>query len=277
MTFTQNYRKQHEVLPPDGGKKMGYSRISTVAGACDDSGGLIVWNRSLAAIGVATNRGLQAQLAALASAHPEPYYSESKRSVIDLAESAFKAGGGEVAANVGTAIHSFTEQIDRGEPLSFVPDSLIPPLRAYEAKMRGIEVIGIEVDVVNDDLQVAGTFDRLLRLPDGRVVVADIKSGANDVKYPLKVQTQVALYASCQRYNQVTGVRSPIHPDLDLTFGVMIHVPAKAEPATCELYPLDLKVGMEAALLGIKVRQARKVKALKPLVIAEPALFEEAS
>lgn len=275
MTFTQNYRKQHEVIPTGGGKKVGYARVSTVAGACDDSGGLITWSRTLAAIGVATDRGLLARLAALASTHAEPYYSDDKRAAIDLAEAAFRAGGGETAANVGTAIHAFTEQIDRGEPLTFVPDDLIPPLRAYEKRMQAVEVLGMEIDVVNDDLQVAGTLDRLLRLPDGRVVVADIKSGANDVKYPLKVQTQVALYASCKRYDQATGARTPLHPDLDTTLGVLIHVPAKADPATCELYPLDLVAGMESALLGLQVRSARKVRPLKPLVLDEPTLWEE--
>ena len=50
-------------------------------------------------------------------------------------------------------------------------------LDAYREATQGFEVLDIECFVVNDELQAAGTFDRLYRCPDGRVRVADLKTG----------------------------------------------------------------------------------------------------
>jgi RecB family exonuclease len=111
---------------------------------------------------------------------------------------------------------------------------------------------------VNDKLKAAGTFDRLLLCPDGRVRVADLKSGKSEAAYPFATTVQIAAYAHSLRYDPETGERSSLHAALDLTTGLLIHLPPSGG---CQVIPLDLELGWAAAQCAVTVRQFRALKA----------------
>jgi hypothetical protein len=245
-----------------------YTRISTLAGALDDKGNLIDWCAANAAIGVVRDGALHAQIAHLASAHPDPWNVPAAKSVLrPLVERAQQAAGSDDGAGLGTAFHGLTELVDTGRDPEYVPDQMAPWLDAYRDTMADWEVLDVETFVVVDALQAAGSMDRLLRHRiSGRVVAADIKTGRKEPEFPLKVTVQDALYANGQRYDQRTGARAPLHPDVDLEHGLMIHVPIRSggQPR-CVLYPLDLSAGWELAQLAVRVREARRMPKLEAI------------
>ncbi len=250
------------ITPPDGGKPIAYTRVSTMAKSLDDTSNLMAWKQRVTAVGLARRVDLRTRLAGIIASNPDdPVGGPGKRDLTALCTEAAEAGGASAAASTGTGIHELTEAVDRGtDPADLlVDDSLVDRLRQYAYAMAALEVLDIETFVVNDAVQAAGTFDRLVRLPDGRVVVADLKTGNHDADYPLGVATQIAIYANGHRYNPATGERAPLHPDLDPTTGVLIHLPQKGDG--CHLYTLDLTAGWQAARTAAEVHRIRKWRA----------------
>jgi hypothetical protein len=120
--------------------------------------------------------------------------------------------------------------------------------------------LDVEFPIVVDEIGAAGTPDRLVQIGQ-RVMIADIKTGQWEPQYPMGVEMQCAIYAEGERYDARTGKRTLIHPDLDLSRGVLIHVPVGQRKTT--LYPLDLDRGWRNVLLALQVKAARA--AVKPL------------
>lgn len=241
-----------------------YTRVSTVAGALDDKAGLVDWAAAQAALGVIRKPAIAAQLSALASQYSDPWnVPEAKAQLKPIVERAREAAGMSDAADLGTAFHSLTEQYDLGNPPAFVPPQLAPWIEKYRESLEDWDVLDSEPFVVCDELQTAGSMDRLLmHRKSGLVVAADVKSGRHDYKYPLKVTMQVAMYANSVRYNQETGERTPLHPEIDLTQGILIHCPIQTVRPRCTLYPLDLELGMDLARLAVQVRSLKNIRAL---------------
>ena len=252
------------IIPVDGGKPVGYTRVSTLAKTIEDQSNLMLWKQRLTAVGLARKPELALRVAGVIASHDDPV-GDGRKDLNSIIAEATEAAGGSAAASTGTALHELTEAMDRHREIPVLPASVMDHLSAYSWTMAMLNVLDIETFVVCDELQTAGTFDRLVRLEDGRVVVADLKTGAHDPTYPLGVATQIAIYAHGLRYDPITGERTPLHPDLDPTCGLLIHLPAKASPATCTLYELDLVVGWEVAQVSARVRELRKAKPIKQL------------
>lgn len=139
-----------------------------------------------------------------------------KAVVDDVAEQALDLGGAHVKATKGTDLHALTEVADRegiehirmlAEAGTITPADLAD-IEAYVAAMEraGVKVIATEQVVVNDDLGVAGTLDRVLQVPGrllgrarGAKVVADVKTG--NMEYAInKTTMQVTVYATSKMY-----------------------------------------------------------------------------
>ncbi|WP_182359416.1 PD-(D/E)XK nuclease family protein [Tomitella gaofuii] len=242
-----------------------YRRVSTLAGALDDKSGLIDWMAAQTAVGVVRDRSVHAQLAGLVSQHRDPW-REAKTHMRKLVERAQLAASSDDGAGLGTAFHTIAELVDQGQEPEFVPEMFRPWLDRYREAMADWEVLDTEVFVVVDDLQVAGSLDKLVRHREtGTVAVADLKTGASDPRFPLKVETQVACYAHGVRYVQETGHRSPLHESVDLDHGLLIHVPVRGSKPRADMYPLDLARGWEAARLAARVTEIRKTKPLEAM------------
>lgn len=238
------------------GAAVPYTRVSTLAKKLDDGFGLGLWQQRVVALGIARRPSLYRHLCALAGSVADPL-KQRKQELSRLVDQAFETGGGNDAAQTGTAVHLMTELVDAGmDPNA---GDLAPVIEAYRKATAGLEMVAAEQFVVCDEVQAAGTLDRLVRLPDGRVVVADVKTGANEPDYPSGVTTQCAIYARGRRYDPTTGVRGVLHPDLDVTRGLLIHLPVDGRN-TCEVYELDLDAGWAQARVAATVRDLPSIK-----------------
>jgi hypothetical protein len=241
------------IEPPDGGKAIGYTRVSTLAKMLDDKTALMRWKQRQTALGL----GKRPDLASMAAA-----CEGDNRKLDDVVEQAMTAAASEKAANIGTTLHLLTEMIDAGGE----PNNLhghMDDLRAYQDAMAAIEIVATEQFIVCDEVQAAGTFDRLVRLPDGRTMVADIKTGQHEPKYPHAATIQIAVYAHGHLYDPERGRIGKLS-DLGVSqdTGLLIHLPANQ--ARCQLYLLDLDVGWNLARTAVAVRDIFKSKPLTP-------------
>lgn len=231
-----------------------YERISSAGSVLDSQAGLTAWKQRMVARGVA----MSPHLVALAAS------SDNKSTLNRVAKEAMDAAGGGSASGMGTAVHSFTELVDKGEEWKHAPSHLVPVLEGYAATMEryGLEPECIEEFVVVDDLRFAGTLDRVVRSKaTGKSYVADVKTGADTPKYALSTAVQVALYSRGERYEPETGERSPL-PAVDQEVGILIHLPLDGRP--CELYELDIALGWEGAKVARWVLDWRGGKGARP-------------
>jgi len=249
------------IVPPDG-KQVPYTRATTIAGALDEMYGLMGWKQRQTAVGLASRKDLLLRAASLG---PQPVDEATKKTwkaqMNDVCESAMEASASSASATIGTALHSFTEAIDlaRGEGRTWsgnVPHEYAPHLVASQEATRCLTVHAMETFLVNDDMLIGGTTDRLVSDPDlPGVVIADLKTGS--VEYPHKMAMQLAIYAHSQVYNPVTHERTPI-PDVNQQVGIIIAL--NALTGMCELHYIDIASGWAAVQLAMKVREWRGKK-----------------
>lgn len=233
------------IVPPGGGKPVGYTRVTTLAKTLEEQSALAAWKQRMTLVGVT----LQPHIALAAAAA-----RDDKTKLNELAEQALAAAQAGAKAEIGTALHKLTEKLDKGEDIGPIPDAYQADLDAYRAATEGIRWTAIEQFLVVDELQVAGTADGIGVLPDGRTVIADKKTGS--IEYAgLSIAAQLACYAHGQAYDVATGARTPI--DVDQSVGVVIHMPAGG--GTCRLYDVNLLSGWKVAQLSAQVRKFRTV------------------
>lgn len=238
-------------------KLVPYTRVSTLASKGDDTTGLSKWQQRVVALGIVRNRALYQKLAVI-DTDDDPLRNRVS-DLTKVVETALTFGGADQAADSGTNFHELTEAADSGQFIS--PGAIAAPelgraLSSYLTETRELKVEAAELFVVNDEAKAAGTLDRLYRLPNGAVVVGDIKTGRDEPNYPGKVSSQCATYANGKRYDVVTGERSVLHEDLDPTKGLLVHAPLGTGVVT--LYELDLEWGWRKALLSVQIRDFPK-------------------
>lgn len=234
------------IQPDEDGKERLYSRVSTFAKALSDGAGLAAWKMRMAYTGL--------------SMFPQ-LLGASERMDIDLRLSeAMDLAGSNDAADLGTALHGLTEIIDfTDDPLDRERWDLQPivwdALDRYVEVTKHLKPLAAEEFVVHDAYKVAGSFDRVWELPDGRRVIGDLKTGSLRM---LEHAIQLHCYASAQRYDIESGARSPLDVDQDL--GLIVWVPRDREMGDARLIGVDLQAGREMALLAQSVRASRSRK-----------------
>ena len=253
---------RYQVLPPRGGKLVGYTRATTIAKILDDSSSLMAWNSRMTAIGL----GLRPDLVALVATTAQ----DDKKTLDSLVKRASEAGGATVRRDLGTAVHGLLERRLK-DPTFIAPD---PYQADIEAVLSALADAGLSfVDgmteriVVNDEIEVAGTFD--LALTDGQeTFVSDLKTGSS-VKYGgLGFAIQLSIYANASNlYTQGPAkdgsedVRDPM-PNFSKSAGIVIH--CQPGSGLAELHWLDLEAGTEALHTALEVRRLRKLTPIHP-------------
>jgi hypothetical protein len=257
--FRRNGRRQPLILLPDGSDTVTYRSPSAVAKSLGGTDGLTYWKQAITAIGVMSSKSLQYKFSHIADCGG--YDGSAKGELYTAVKKAFVAGGGEEAAEIGTVVHSYTDLIDQGMHCD-PPRELRPWFDCYKRATENLTLIGGEVRLVQDELQVAGTADRFWQLPDGEVRCADTKTGS-DAKYPDGVCLQVAMYAHSLQYDPTSDLRFQLHKDLNPDRGLMIHLPVResGEPH-CDVYELPLDRGWERSKLAYRafVTEIKKVE-----------------
>lgn len=245
------------ITTPEG-TSVGHQRATTFAKLVADTYNLSRWQIRSAAQGFSLRPDLLAGFAALR----DPQNAD-KNDANKLADQAIEAASASAGANMGTALHTFTERVDLGEPVTIVPDQWRPDVEAYRAALDAggvvIDPAHVEGVIVLDALQVAGTFDRIVTV-DGRRYVADLKTGKDPAAFPHEICIQLALYAHADViWDVATEQRQPM-PDVDRERALVIHLPPGK--ATCDLYWFDIAAGWGMVRHCEAVRTWRKRKDL---------------
>lgn len=256
------------VMAPDGKKRESYRRTTTFVKSLDDMSGLMKWHARQVALGMGQRKDL-----VLAAAAADPADKRKLGEIADKAAEHAKGMTGD-AAETGTALHSLTERVDRGERLGVIPAEYKADIEAYQRATEHIEFIAIETFRVYDKWKVAGTADRIGKL-HGRTMIMDIKSGSVD--FPHAMAMQLAMYSRSVPYDIATDTRSTDPEPVDLNYGVIIHLPAGQ--GICELYEIDIALGWGACLIAKQVWDWRGNKTLTRLIDpaaapAAPATWE---
>ena len=233
------------IIPPDGGKPVPYTRATTLAGAIDDLYGLMNWKCRQTAIGLVNRPDLQVSVSA---------HADDKKQLDKIVEQALEASGSSAAATTGTAIHRLTELVDVQADIPPVAPDVATSLNLYRRLMAPIEIVESEQLVVCDELQTAGTPDRIVRWQNQNFI-ADIKTGQNLDYSAGKIAMQLAIYAHSCAYQPDTGIRQPL-PDVHQTAAIIIHLPAGRNEG--QLVWVDIGAGWEAVQLAVQVRDWRK-------------------
>jgi hypothetical protein len=298
---TKRDRYGRYLIPhPDTGKEQAWTRATTFAKSISDTYALSQWGLRMALLGATMRPDL------VRRAHGK-HVRADKKLLDELTAELKDAAGAKVAANDGTAMHSFTELADRAwhspdGPRS-VMDQVPPDCRAmvetYISLLEetGLEPVAdlIEFTTVVKQYGVAGTSDNCyrvtkplmlkigraeVRLTPGEYVIGDKKTG-RDLDYGWQEHAiQLSTYA--QGIN-TSGVwdrhEEKWHPDplngakVRTDAGVIIHLPVDPESEkTPTVYGLDLESGWNAAVLCERVRAWRNVRKLaSPVMVSEAA------
>lgn len=257
--------------PGTGKLKDTFTRVTTGAHALDETTGLDKWKMRNVVLGIHQQPELLDRIDLFA----EPY--EVTRTLNDVAAKASDAAGASEAAERGTAIHAWTEAVERdGMDVADVPTEFKPFVTSYlEALERaGIESVPelIERIVWHKGTGWVGTFDRVYRLADGTRVIGDVKT-SKDLRYGyLGFAMQLAVYADADAMLKADGSGWEPMPAVGNVYGVIAHLPSN-RPGHCELVTLDLAAGRYAIELAERVREVRaKAGTVIPNVHALPEL-----
>jgi hypothetical protein len=243
------------LLPhPETGKEQAWTRVTTLARTLADTFGLEQWGKRMVAKGVAMRPDLIASASAASV--------DDKGTLDKVAEAAMETAGASSGRNLGTALHSFTERLDRGEPLRSLaaPPPLDKDLVAYAAALKAggltVEPGGIERIVVLPELGVAGTLDRIVKLRKGGRAIKDLKT-AKDVSYSwLEIAIQEACYARAPYiWDPLAGAYERMPADVDKDRGLVLHLPVGQ--ARAQVYGVNLIKGWAYAQMAAEVRAAR--------------------
>lgn len=264
-------RGRYKLPDPDTGKDALFTRVSTIAKTLEDTYHLDQWKDRMLAKGLS----MRPDLVMLAGATP---LTDKWKFAKDIVAPARDTAGGSEGANHGTAFHSLTEIVDRGEPIpqGTHPDN-VKRLELYRQSLEnaGATVVTdwMERIVLNRKYRIVGRTDRALELsPDSPVwenpkhfsarhrnVIGDVKSQKSMDFGCMSIAMQLAIYAHADLV--WVGSDEDGHweePDIVLNrdVAVVMHVPS--DRIAADIHVIDIARGWELVQLAMEVRAARK-------------------
>lgn len=292
------YGRYKLLHPSSPKKKVAWTRATTFAKSVQDTFALSQWAQRMTLKGATLRPDIVAAAGTLD-------VRDDKDRLNDLVEDAKRAAGDKVAANLGTAVHSYTEHRDKGTDVD-IPEEHLPTVDAYEAVLKefGLEPVPglIEFTTAVMQFEIAGTSDRCYRvtrditidlngrpvtLYAGEYVIGDVKTGA-DLSYGWQeIAIQLAIYAQGLNTSGVwswetrtwSRPEDPTQPGVQIQVrtdvGVVPHLPVdrtRTGAPLATLYAVDLTAGWAACVLCGQVRDWRKSSKLAtPLKVADLA------
>lgn len=211
-----------------------------------------------------------------------------KDTLNSIADQAQETAGNKVAANIGTAYHSFTERLDAGlMTLEQVPEQwrgrckeYVDALSAHglTTRQEWIErTTAVRADQVSAPVPVAGTLDRIFELPNGELVIGDLKTSSNIDYSWSEIAVQLALYAHGVNTFGLFDWNSKTWQPIARTVGdravrtdyaIVVHLPASGEG--CTLYRVDLEKGWRFAQVSGMVQARQKAKDVAGVMVPLP-------
>lgn len=245
---------RYKIASPSG-KLVGYTRATTIASTLDDKQGLIPWHARMTVAGLARSATLRQRL--------DVVDINDKGQLSALEAEAFEVGGGNAKRDLGSHLHHVAEMWwTEGVPPTDPTEAawLDRVLRALDAAELTVVPGMCERVVVDDERKIAGTVDLFVKASDGRICVADIKTGSVQ---QIPVAIQLAIYAQAPHLYTFgpadSGADDTREPnDCDTSTGYVVHAPSDAD--VCTIEKVDLSVGSQLLDLALKVREARRSK-----------------
>lgn len=280
-----NGRYHMPLLPGEKGVKSGgdwvpygITRMTRLVGAIEDLRALSVWEQAMTLIGLALAPELYEELTimvqraradgvnfellreyprlreALAGQPDEP-----GDSIVGRAKDAARAGA---AAQRGTNRHTAWEHRAATGELIGTPQiqEQVVDIERILAEAGLERVPGMSERVVrNTEINAVGKFDDIIReLSTGRLLIGDLKTKAREFFTWVTVDAQLAGYAYADwmlHPSRTRYVRGPRRMGVDLTEGVILHVPSDGSPARLER--ADLVQGWKSAKLARQIMDHR--------------------
>lgn len=245
----REFRTGRYLLPdPETGVVSSFTRATTLAGLHEDHGGIEKWEKRKALEGLALDPTLLEPVAELVDAVNTAdgwrAASKAKAALNEHAEKCIDRAGARDRTEQGTLLHNLTEWWDAGrfdevrdevEGWGDLGKAMIRDVEAYDAEMKRLCLECppeyIERVLINTTCRSGGTTDRIVRLPDGRLVIGDLKTGAEDdetiAKFGiLKFAVQLSQYAFAD--GMLSGDRKRIEPmpaELDRGMALVMLLP----------------------------------------------------
>lgn len=290
---------RYHLPDPDGGTRMRYfTRVTNHAKHISDTYRLSLWQQRMAVKGVCEDDGLRAQASGLD-------VTDDRKAFDALVEQAKTRADRKGRANLGSAVHRFTEKVDEGSlTVEQVPSTWRPDVVAYVETMyrHGLVVASYagpndehrlmsEVTVYEPTFQIVGTLDRIVRVTqrlvarmmDGRrivlepgdLVVFDLKTGARALEFGGQEHAiQFSAYANATKmFDNKAWTWSDMPEGIRTDVGLVGHLPIGEHRMT--VAGVDIEAGRQASFLvqQVKAWQRRK-DLLAPVLTVET---EEAS
>lgn len=256
----RNHQGSPLIWLPDHSRQAAYNRASSFGKQLEDTYYLDLWQRRQALLGTAANVEIIHSVNAIGPTDDPAINQYEKKRRRDLlneqVERAHEASGANVKAALGTAIHYGTEVIDAGGDLGQLAPNIRERAEAYWKFCRehGFRMTSIEQFGVEDDNQVAGTWDRV-GWAFGKHCVLDVKTSGTMDFAGITFMVQLAEYAHMQWYDPHTGGRTP-HDEMDLEVAWIIHV-GREPGSPVELYKVDIALGWQFTHLIREIKDAR--------------------
>jgi hypothetical protein len=266
----------YKTVPIDGCDL--WCRATTFADTIDDNFKLSQWNMRMVARGIVMRQSLAAQVALIPA--EKACSKQQKEELNQICANAKEVAGGSDRADLGTLLHTMTEQHDRGVPID-LPEPYASDIRAYDhtLKENNIQILPnfIEQVVIVKQLQVAGTFDRVVE-HNGEQYIFDLKTGDKLDFSESKFTIQMTLYSMADHIYEYgwaeDGSEDKIHPmpKVNQEKAIICHLPAGQ--ATCTLHWAPLTQGREAIehVRWVRHDWRRRRHMLTPFAPAKPAL-----
>lgn len=200
--------KRPLIVTPSG-EVRGYTRASSLGGVLEDQTGIGIWKMRQVAWAVGRSPALRLR----AQAIPNTTEAANKELLKGLTYDALDYADSNEAAQRGTAFHALTEQRDGGLPLPELDEGDAAVMAAYGGLIQHFTVHGMENFVVCDELDTAGTYDRVLSprvelvipeldltiSPDERVI-DDLKTSSTADYFGIKFAVQETVYGNGTPY-----------------------------------------------------------------------------
>jgi hypothetical protein len=252
--------------PTEPGVVGAWDRATTLAGLHEDHAPLEKWQLRQALDGVTRDPEILTEVRGLVEqAEAADNWRDAnapKKKLDALAVRALDTAGSYDGSTWGTLLHTITEWADAGRLDEVLPEitswgpkgeMLLRDLDVYTKTMAENGLVCppeyIERIMVNLPCSSGGTMDRMIRLPDGRLVIGDLKTQKDMDFGCLKIAAQLAEYAFASGLLSEDG-RSiePMPADLDPTMAIIMHLPVgKAECRLIQLTPEDMELGWALA------------------------------
>lgn len=261
-------------------KPQGITRATTFNKAAQNTTSLNAWGKRNVVMGASLRPDILRRAHGLTHATGK---DELDR-IVDELET---AAGAKVAADEGTFLHKFCDQVDAGlKTWRDAPPAYQQDIKRYVEALaeEGLEPVPGLIErttFIREYGGVAGTFDRIFyHRPSGQYIVGDLKTGKT-MKYAMdETECQIWTYAhgvnqsgiynwNTDTWGLAFGPEGPV--TVSEKVGVIIHMPVQG-PEAGEVYPrfANLVRGRAYADLNHAVRAYEKSKVLPFELSADP-------